>query len=53
VDARKPLSRTITCHRCKKPMAFYAQEKVGSVIVNIFRCENCDTLEAIEDGKAA
>jgi hypothetical protein len=44
----KPFIQTPLCHRCKRPMVFYAQEIVGSAVINIFRCETCDTLEAVE-----
>lgn len=36
------------CHRCKEPMMFSSQEMVGDKKINVFRCENCDRLEAFE-----
>lgn len=34
-------------------MDFVAEEVVGDVRVAVFRCAKCDTLEALEKGKAA
>lgn len=44
---------SLTCHRCGKPMEFHAEEVVGDARVAIFHCRDCDTLEAVEKGKAA
>ena len=41
------------CHRCEQPMMLYAQEIVDGEVVLIFRCEECDTLEAAKVDKAA
>jgi len=41
------------CHRCKQPMTFNSQEKVGDTLVNVFHCENCDILAALEAVKPA
>ena len=53
MDVQKEPSHAMTCHRCKKPMDFHAEEIVGDARVAIFHCAECDTLEAVEQGKAA
>lgn len=53
MDTRDPAPHAITCHRCGKPMDFHTQEAVGDKRVRIFHCAGCDTLEAVEDGRAA
>jgi hypothetical protein len=40
----------LTCHRCRRAMDFYTEEVVGDTRVAIFRCAECDTLEAVERG---
>jgi hypothetical protein len=43
----------LTCHRCGKPMNFFAEEVVEDKRVAVFRCADCDTLEALERRTAA
>ena len=42
-----------TCHRCHKPMVRHAIDTVDGETIEVFRCENCETLEAEKIEKAA
>lgn len=53
MEVQNGLPHPVTCHRCGKPMEFHGQEIVDDKRLAVFRCADCDTLEAAEDGKAA
>jgi len=53
MEAQERSRHALTCHRCGKAMDFHAEEVVGNQRVAIFRCADCDTLEAVEKGNAA
>jgi hypothetical protein len=53
MEVQNGLPHPVTCHRCGKPMEFHGQEIVDGKRLAVFRCADCDTLEAAEDGKAA
>lgn len=36
------------CHRCQKPMERISVDVINDEAVEVFRCENCDTLEAVK-----
>lgn len=52
MDAKKQTYQLI-CHRCEGPMGLHSQEIVDGNTVEIFRCEQCDTLEAMKVERAA
>ena len=41
------------CHRCDRPMVLHSVEVVDGGTVEVFRCELCNTLEAVKIEKAA
>jgi len=49
----KPNLQKPFCHGCKVQMVSDSRVKVADKYVLMFRCPNCNTLEAVEVGKAA
>lgn len=53
MDAQKFAMRAPLCHRCKEPMTIESEQTACGKVIEIFRCEKCKTLEAVELKKSA